>query len=99
MPSAAYDVLAWGGGRRGGTYWPCPSSSDGSCFLILGPAGWSVLHRHSVDPLSLSLAQGTVANVGTASAPGARTTVTPKLWKVIAELDMAGSQSGRLCSH
>jgi hypothetical protein len=31
--------LAWGGGRRGGTYWPCPSSSHGSCFLILGPAG------------------------------------------------------------
>ena len=64
MPSAAYDMLAWGGGRRGGTYWPCPSSSHGSCFLILGPAGWSVLHRHSVDPLSLSLAQGAVANVG-----------------------------------
>ena len=63
MPSAAYDVLAWGGGRRGGTYWPCPSSSDGSCFLILGPAGWSVLHRHSIDTLSLSLAQGAAANV------------------------------------
>ena len=64
MPYVAYDMLAWGGGRRGGTYWPCPSSSHGSCFLILGPAGWSVLHRHSVDPLSLSLAQGAVANVG-----------------------------------
>jgi hypothetical protein len=28
-----------------------------------GPAGWPVLHRHSVDPLSLSLAQGAEANV------------------------------------
>ncbi len=56
-------MLAWGGGRRGGTYWPCPSSSYGSCFLILGPVGWSVLHRHSVDPLSLRLAQGAAANV------------------------------------
>ncbi len=108
MPSATYDMLAWGGGRRGGTYWPCPSSSHGSCFLILGPAGWSVLHRHShcVDPLSLSLAQGAAANVGgdclvwakIGTAPGAWT--TPKLWKVIAELDMAGSGcSGRLWSH
>jgi len=63
MPSTAYDMLAWGGGRRCGTYWPCPSSSHWSCFLILGPAGWSVLHRHSVDLLSLSLAQGAAANV------------------------------------
>ncbi len=28
-----------------------------------GPTGWSVLHRHSVDPLSLSLARGAAANV------------------------------------
>jgi hypothetical protein len=63
MPYVAYDMLAWGGGRRGWTYWPCPSSSHGSCFLILGPAGWFVLHRHSVEPLSLSLAHCASANV------------------------------------
>ncbi len=65
MPYVAYDMLAWGGGRRGGTYRPCPSSSHGSCFLILGPAGWFVLHRHShgVEPLSFSLAHCAAANM------------------------------------
>jgi hypothetical protein len=65
MPYAAYDMLAWGGGRRGGTYRPGPSSSHGFCFLILCPAGWFVLHRHSVEPLSssLSLAHCAAANV------------------------------------
>ncbi len=63
MPYVAHDMLAWGGGRRGWTYWPCPSGSHGSSFLILGPARWFVLHRHSVNPLSLSLAQWAAANV------------------------------------
>ena len=62
------------------------------------------MHRHSVDPLSLSLTQGAAANVGgdclvrakLGIAPGAwtRTAGAPKLWKVIAELDMAGSAYG-----
>ncbi len=64
IPYLAYDMLAWGGGRRGGTYWPCPSSSHGSCFLILGPAGWFVLHRHSVESLSLTGTHGASQLVG-----------------------------------
>jgi hypothetical protein len=31
--------------------------------MIIGPPGWSVLHRHSPDALSLSLACATAANV------------------------------------
>ncbi len=56
MPYVAYNMLAWGGSRRGRTYWPCPSNSHRSCSLILDPAGWPILHQHRVDPLSLSLA-------------------------------------------
>ncbi len=112
MPSVAYDMLAWDCGRRGWTYWPCPSSSHGSFFLILCPAGWFVLLRHSVEPLFLSLAYCAAANVsgdrlvraklGNRNCSGCldRTHCTQrltKLWKVIAELDMAGS--GRLCFH
>ena len=40
----------------------CPWSAHRPCPMILGPAGWSVLHRHSPDALSLSLACAT-ANV------------------------------------
>ena len=40
----------------------CPWSAHRPCPMILGPAGWSVLHRDSPDALSLSLACAT-ANV------------------------------------
>ncbi len=45
-----------------GWHWPCPWSAHRSCLMILGPPGWSVLHHHSHDALSLSLACAT-ANV------------------------------------
>ncbi len=80
MPSVAYNMLAWGGGRRGRTYRPCPSSSHGSCFLILGPAGWFVLHRHSVGPLSLSLAYCAAANVSGDRLVRAKIGTVPGAW-------------------
>jgi hypothetical protein len=57
-------LLAWGcangAGVCGGSHWSCPWSAHTNrslaCLMILGPAGWSVLHRHSPDALSLSLA-------------------------------------------
>ncbi len=41
-------MLTWGG-VRGGSHWPCSWSAHRSCLMILGPPGWSVLHRHSPD--------------------------------------------------
>jgi hypothetical protein len=73
-------MLSWGGGRRGGTFWPCPSSSHGSCCLVLGPAGWFVLHRHSVEPLSLSVAYCAAANVSGDRPVRAKIGTAPAAW-------------------
>ena len=54
-----YDIACLGRRSRR----PCPWSAHRSCLMILGPPGWSVLHRHSPDALSLSLACATAANV------------------------------------
>ncbi len=83
--------LAWGF-IRGGSHWPCPWSSDRSCLVIFCPAGWSVLHRHGPDALSLSLEYSAATNVSgdslilakIGSCPGAwATIIAPTAHKVI----------------
>ena len=74
-------LLAWGG-VRGGSHWPCPWSAHRSCLMILGPPGWSVLHCHSPDALSLSLACATAANVSGDSLVRAKIGISS--WNLVA---------------
>ena len=51
--------------------------------MILGPPGWSVLHCHSPDALSLVLAHCTATNVSDDSLVRAKIRICPGAWAAI----------------
>ena len=51
--------------------------------MILGPPGWSVLHRHSPDALPLVLAYYTATNVSGDGFVRAKIGICPGAWAAI----------------
>ena len=77
---AAYDIGLACACRRGRTYWPGPGGAHGSCLLVFRPAGRPVLHRHGLDPHSLSLAYNAAPNMCSYSLVRAKTRSRSGAW-------------------
>ena len=54
-----YDIAYLGPG----SHWPCPWCAHRACLMILGPAGWAVLHCVSPEALFLSLTYEAATNL------------------------------------